>query len=101
MLNSHQENLELLDAKTLNSFMSDVVESVKAIKLATGVERVNVAILGNTVAHVHAHLIPRYPALEPYPNKSPWDDTREKTQLSPEEVFNLVESIKAKLLVGL
>ncbi len=80
-LSEHAEHLDMLAPAVLNRFMTDVKLSVRVIKRTTGVERVNVAILGNRDNHVHAHLIPRYPMHEAKPDSSPWDDPRPKTRL--------------------
>lgn len=85
-LNEHENLLEDLQEETLFDFMIDIQSAVRAIKQATGSPRVNVAILGNRDPHVHAHLIPRYPHKEVKPDSSPWDDPRNKGQLSDEEV---------------
>ena len=85
--------MEDLNDEQLMLFMVDVRSAVKALKVATGSTRVNVAILGNREAHVHAHLIPRYPAAEAKPDSSPWDDPREKTTLPDVEVAELTAKI--------
>ena len=66
-------------------FMEDVRISIEAIKAVTGSERVNFAILGNRESHVHAHLIPRYPLVEEFPDCSPWNDTRVKGLLDKDK----------------
>lgn len=89
-LNLHYEALEDIPNLLLNQYMADVKEAVNLIKQVTGSLRVNIAILGNTVPHVHAHLIPRYPENEQYPGKSPWNDQR--------LLFPLPELVKQDLL---
>lgn len=96
-LNEHESLLEELTEEELFAFMLDVQKAVRAIKKATGSNRVNVAVLGNRDPHVHAHLIPRYPANEAKPDSSPWDDPRVKEKLSDEEI----QTIKARLLYNL
>lgn len=61
MLNKHYENIEDLPVSLSNAYMEDIKLYVKVLKKALNVERVNVSILGNTVPHIHAHLVPRYP----------------------------------------
>jgi diadenosine tetraphosphate (Ap4A) HIT family hydrolase len=80
-LNTHYDSFEELPADVLMSFMADIQSSMSAIRLATGAARVNVAILGNRDPHVHAHLIPRFPDEEQFPDCSPWNDLRLKTNL--------------------
>jgi diadenosine tetraphosphate (Ap4A) HIT family hydrolase len=94
MLNDHHEELDELEEELLLKFMKDIQLASKAIKLVTGSGRVNVAVLGNAVAHVHAHLIPRFPDQEPNPSQSPWNDTREKTLLQAEAKELLVQQLR-------
>lgn len=97
-LSSHYDSLEDVPIGVASLFMKDIQGAMQALRTATGAERVNVAILGNRESHVHAHLIPRYPAQEQFPDCSPWNDPREKTLLSDEEISLLVLRIKACLL---
>lgn len=92
-LTEHYEALEDVPACLLNRFMDDVRNALTAIKKATGSQRVNFAILGNTVSHVHAHLIPRYPENEAFPGMSPWNDSRVKTSLDEVQEKGLVDAI--------
>lgn len=98
MLNRHYDSLEDVPIGALSLFMKDVQVAMRAIRAATGSSRVNVAILGNSESHVHAHLIPRYPEVEEFPECSPWNDQREKKPLSPEDESLMVLRIKACLL---
>lgn len=87
-LSEHFEHLHEVPSEILNAFMGDVQTASRSMMKLPLVTRVNVAILGNTVAHVHAHLIPRYPG-EASPGKSPWDDPRPKGELPLGEVERL------------
>lgn len=93
-LRSHHSYEEEVPTATMRAFITEIQQVAKVIKTVTGCERVNIALLGNTVHHVHAHLIPRYPETEPNPHKSPWDDPREKKLLSTADL----NDIKGKLL---
>lgn len=66
-LNAHEEQLEGLSDELALAFLQDSKVAMTAIQNAVGAERVNFAVLGDTVAHVHAHLIPRFPAAESFP----------------------------------
>lgn len=80
-LNEHQDAFERVPADILMGFMKDIQAAMTAIQIATGAARVNVAILGNRDSHVHAHLVPRFPEKEEFPDCSPWNDLRPKTSL--------------------
>lgn len=83
-----------MDEWLLSQFMLDAQKAIQAIKKATGVDRVNFAVLGNTESHVHAHLIPRYPNTEMFPNSSPWNDLREKKSLEPDILHDLTRNLQ-------
>lgn len=80
-IREHFDSLEELPEETALAFLRDTQKSMAAIRLATNAERVNFAVLGNAVAHVHGHLIPRFPGAEERPKSSPWDDPRPRCSL--------------------
>jgi len=96
-LRKHEERLEQLDSVTATAFMADIQRAVRALSTVTGADRINVAILGNAVPHLHAHLIPRYPAQEKRPMNSPWDDPRPKAALPDELKRRLMSEIEQAL----
>jgi diadenosine tetraphosphate (Ap4A) HIT family hydrolase len=97
-LNKHEDSLEDLDQRTTLAFISNIKKASTALRTATGCSRVNVAILGNRESHVHAHLVPRWPAREANPDQSPWNDPRVKSPLSADEIQILKRRILTKLL---
>lgn len=90
--------LEDVPMDTMISFMRDIQISMAAIKNATGAKRVNMSILGNRDPQVHAHLIPRFPENEEFPDSSPWNDMRPKGTLGRDEVEILKERIMNEIL---
>lgn len=96
-LNTHKETLEDLEPELLTAFMLDVQKAVKVLKQVTGSNRINVAVLGNTVPHVHAHRIPRYPETETFPGKSPWNDPRPLQPLTVTQQTWFLTEISAAL----
>lgn len=97
-LTPHYDSLEDVPVGAASLFMKDIQDAVKALKAATGSPRINVAIFGNRESHVHAHLIPRYPEKEEFPDCSPWNDKREKTLLSDDDISLLSLRIQACFL---
>jgi diadenosine tetraphosphate (Ap4A) HIT family hydrolase len=95
VLKEHREHWEDLQAPVLNSFVADSQRAMRAIRAVTGSSRVNLAVLGNTDAHVHSHLVPRFPDLELLPGKSPWNDPRPLFPLPPGEAERLIEGLAA------
>lgn len=94
MLNKHYENIEDLPVSLSSAYMEDIKLYVKVLKKALNVERVNVSILGNTVPHIHPHLVPRYPDQEQFPGKSPWNDPRPLSLLDAEDKSALIEEMR-------
>lgn len=94
LLNKHFENIEELPTVVSNAFMEDIKLYVKVLKNVLNVSRVNVSILGNSVPHIHAHLIPRYPEVEKFPGKSPWNDPRPLEVLPTDDKKGLINDIK-------
>jgi diadenosine tetraphosphate (Ap4A) HIT family hydrolase len=78
-------------------FLQDSQKAVKAIREATGCARVNVASLGNSVSHIHLHLIPRFPSEEAVPHGAPWRDPRPQTELPETEAKELMHKIASLL----
>jgi diadenosine tetraphosphate (Ap4A) HIT family hydrolase len=93
-LTPHYEHLHQVPHEVLSTFMAELQTATRLLKEITAADRINVAILGNTVAHLHAHLIPRYGASEPLPEKSPWDDPRPRSPLSEEDERRLLEKLR-------
>lgn len=81
-LKDHYDHMEEVPENLFARYMKDITVLSRELKEILGSPRINMAILGNTVEHVHAHLIPRYPLAEEKPNKSPWDDPRSHSELA-------------------
>jgi len=94
-LDQHFDQLDEIPVELSSLFMDDIQQTVWRLKEYTGAPRVNVAILGNTESHVHAHLIPRKPQNEPLPTKSPWDDPRPRTALEPAHEELILSELRA------
>lgn len=71
-LRDHHEHLDEVPADLRRAFGDDVARVGAAVRAAVDPVRVNYAVLGNTVAHVHSHVIPR-PVDDPVPMRPPWE----------------------------
>lgn len=90
----HLEDLsELSDADAL-VFLADLRRASRAILAVVNADRVNYAFLGNSISHLHAHLIPRRYAHDPIPTKAPWAHPETSTQLPVSERHRIMEGIK-------
>lgn len=87
------QSLTELSMDTMLGFMRDLQIAMEAIKRSSGATRVNVAFLSNREPHLHAHLIPRFPEREEFPDCSPWNDRRPKGVLADSEVQVLKQRI--------
>ena len=92
-LNVHEEEFHLMNGPLMQRFMQDVQRVGQAIIEVTGAPRINYAILGNAVPHVHAHVFPRQFPRDPVPNSSPW--------AHPKKVYPLKPASKEKIIKGL
>ncbi len=96
-LNDHHEDVTELEAGVLQEMMLDLRDLTRAVKRVTGAPRINVAVLGNAVPHVHWHAVPRLPDREMLPSRSPWDDPRPRTGLAPAEMQRLRRTLVEEL----
>ena len=71
-LDDHYGHLHELPPHLAMRFIRTQQIVSQAIMEVTGCLRVNVAVLGNTESHVHAHLIPRF-VDESAPHRTPWE----------------------------
>jgi diadenosine tetraphosphate (Ap4A) HIT family hydrolase len=75
-LKDHHEHLGLLPRDRQDRLASDVADLAGAMHAALaplGMRRINYECLGNVVAHVHWHLIPRFEAPhDPNPGATVW-----------------------------
>ena len=97
ILDKHEEDFSELNADLATSFIKDAQIASRAIRKVTNSNRINYAILGNRVPHIHFHLIPRGTPNDPDFTRSPWDTSVEKTEMADEATRNLIEDISAAL----
>ena len=94
ILNRHCEDLSQISEEERNGMFSDMNKVSEAVKSATDADRMNYAMLGNGVPHLHFHVFPRFEGDKNW-GDAPWpsDDKR----LSDEEYMELVSKIKEKI----
>lgn len=98
-LHEHYEDLGDVDPVLLVEYIGDVRRAGRAIKAATTADRMNYAVLGNTMPHVHFHLIPRVLEDDPVPRRPPWEHPSPASALSGDEVQRLSAAIVDRLAV--
>jgi diadenosine tetraphosphate (Ap4A) HIT family hydrolase len=91
----HVKELFDLNDQDLAAFMNDVKMVAAAIDKAYQPNKINYGAYGDTLHHLHMHVVPKYEG------KENWGSTFEmnpgKTYLSDEEYAEMVEKIKAHL----
>ncbi len=75
ILNRHVSEMTDLDAVTRSSLMRVVFATEQALRLSMQPAKINLASLGNAVAHLHWHVIPRFADDKHFPG-SVWGEAR-------------------------
>lgn len=93
----HVEKLEELPPEQLTRLMQDATKAGRAIRRATGAKRINYAVLGNVMPHVHVHLVPRGMPEDKKGTETPWGPPPKSEPVSPEDAARLRKSIASAL----
>jgi diadenosine tetraphosphate (Ap4A) HIT family hydrolase len=59
-LNEHQTELFRLDDETLCAFSRDTARAASAVQRAFNPDKINYAVYGDLVPHLHYHIVPKY-----------------------------------------
>ena len=93
--NGHVKELFQLDDQELVAYMKDVKKVAEAVDKAFQPNKINYGAYGDTLHHLHMHLVPKYEG------KENWGSTFEmnpgKTYLTEEEYQETIEKIKKNL----
>jgi diadenosine tetraphosphate (Ap4A) HIT family hydrolase len=84
-----------LDAEGSTAFWSACMSTARAVRDAVGARKVNYEIHGNSIAHLHMHVYPRYPH-DPFEGR-PIDGSAENSHRSGEQLQALATAIAAVL----
>lgn len=96
-LREHEDLVDRLPPSQFTLLFSDVHKAARAIRAASGCDRVNVYLLGNREPHIHVHLVPRFSDSGNSFNPTHFEDKREQLPLSKKEKEALIEGIKSSL----
>lgn len=77
------------------AFFQDLLLAGQALELAFGATKMNFEILGNSLPHLHAHLVPRYYG-DPAPGR-PIHPDEQRLVLTPDEYAERVALIRDRL----
>ena len=78
------------------AYFQEMLRVARAIDRAFAPSKMNYELLGNTVAHLHWHLFPRY-AGDPSPNRPVWENAHDPTRLGEAEYAATIEAIRRQL----
>ncbi|MGJ9459782.1 HIT family protein [Oceanobacillus sp. CF4.6] len=92
----HVKELYQLEEQELAAFMNDVKKVAAAIDKTYQPNKINYGAYGDTMHHMHMHIVPKYEG------KENWGSTFEmnpsKTYLSDEEYKTMIEKIKKNIV---
>src|SRR5262249_54507918 len=77
-------------------YYQDMVTVARAIAAAFKPRKMNYEALGNTVGHLHWHLLPRY-EWDPHPKRPIWETSHPPRLPSPEEYADTIAAIRRHL----
>lgn len=93
---SHATELYHLGDAERAQYLDDMVRVARAIDRAFAPSKMNYECLGNTVAHLHWHLFPRY-ADDPNPRRPIWEHTHPPGKLDDGESEAVIAAIARHL----
>ncbi len=92
----HARELHHLSDADGAAYMQDMVRVARAIDRAFAPRKMNYELLGNTVAHLHWHLFPRY-AGDPNPARPTWEHPHASALLSDAGYAKTIDAIRRHL----
>ncbi len=92
----HAEHLHQLPDKDKTHFLKDMTLIGTSLATTLHPDRINYELLGNTQAHLHWHIVPRYTS-DPMWGRPIWAGNRPRKRLTQEAYSQLVTIIQANL----
>ncbi|HYD48316.1 MAG TPA: HIT family protein [Terriglobales bacterium] len=93
---THATELFHLPQDEADQYLRDMQAIAKAIADAFAPRKMNYELLGNTVPHLHWHLIPRY-GWDPNPTRPVWEYQHQPVLLDSDSYAELAREIRARL----
>jgi diadenosine tetraphosphate (Ap4A) HIT family hydrolase len=96
VLKRHATELWQLEPAERARLIEEVSRVARAVSVAFGAIKMNYELLGNAIAHVHWHLVPRR-ADDPSPRMPVWTVAHEPRRLGPDEMTARIALIRSHL----
>lgn len=87
----HAQELFELKSQDLSDYMKDVARTAKAVMTVSGADKLNYAIYGDKMPHVHVHIVPKHENGEDW--GQPFQMSGEKVYLSEDKQKQLRENL--------
>lgn len=92
----HVTELFHLKPRMRGELMEEVSRVAQALQTVFQPDKINYELLGNMVAHMHWHLVPRF-ATDPLWPRPIWSEAHEELLLTPDEYLSRIELIRKAL----
>ena len=96
VLKRHATELWHLEAAERARLIEEITRVARAVGAAFGAVKMNYELLGNAIAHIHWHLVPRR-ADDPSPWQPVWTVAHEPRRLAPGEMAERIALIRSHL----
>jgi diadenosine tetraphosphate (Ap4A) HIT family hydrolase len=96
ILKRHATELFELTREERSQLIEEVNMVARALATVLGARKMNYELLGNQVAHIHWHLVPRL-ANDPAPREPAWRVPHDPKRLPGDELRNLIHQIRSRL----
>jgi diadenosine tetraphosphate (Ap4A) HIT family hydrolase len=96
VLKRHVTELYDLSVAERAQLIEEVSEVARALAAAFGAVKMNYELLGNQVAHIHWHVVPRL-ADDPAPRQPAWTVAHEPRTLSADALAERLHRVRARL----
>jgi diadenosine tetraphosphate (Ap4A) HIT family hydrolase len=93
---THATELYHLPEGESTQYCKDMLRVAQALATAFQPRKMNYELLGNTEAHLHWHLVPRY-GWDPNAQRPIWEYTHEPKILAPQEYTDMIATIRRAL----
>jgi diadenosine tetraphosphate (Ap4A) HIT family hydrolase len=95
-LNEHQKEFFHLPQEMQDAYMRDVAQTARAIETAFSPDKINYGAFGDTMPHVHFHIVPKYEGGATWGKMFEMNPVENK-HLTDEEYQEIIEQLKAAL----